>query len=376
MTHVTDDVIKPCAVFIAPMSDSLLTQSDIRECAVVSGPSGGRLKPQDCPYCDQHFPSKASLFLHVKSGHSNIKTFCCTLCKLFFKSKEEKWVHFKEQHSEKHKCILCSKAFSTTTHLRRHLQKNHVNQFFECKYNTTCGKFFRTKEERKSHTFNVHESRPALIKCIYCKNMFTPSSLTKHIQSQHKSIGIRCEYARKCNVYFHSEEERNKHYMHVHKSDKTEKTKCPFCSKCLVSTSIYTHMRFVHKIHQSKEGKSNSSLHSYQKCPYCNANCKIQSLGQHVSKLHKNVAIKCNFRCKTYFLDEEERRLHILKVHSTAHVKSKVKCFYCGIMVSSYAEHIGNRHAKIAIRCKYRMLCHLFPFRGRAKKNITRKSIR
>jgi hypothetical protein len=355
------------------MSDSLLTQSDIRECAVVSGLSAGKPQPQDCLYCDQHFPSKKSLFLHVNSCHSNIEAFYCTSCKLYFKSKEEKWVHFKEQHSEKHKCILCSKAFSMTTHLRSHLQKNHVNQFFECKYNMTCCKFFKTKEERKSHILNVHESRPDLIKCIYCKKMFTPRFLTKHIKCGHKSIAIKCEYAKTCHVYFHSEEDRKKHYMNVHESDEKVKTKCPVCSKFMVSKSIYYHMRFIHNIHLSKEGKLNSPLCIFQKCPYCDA--KIQSLGHHVSKQHKNVAIKCNFRCETYFLNEEERRQHILQAHSTTNVKSKIKCFYCGIMVSNYAQHIGKRHTKIAIRCKYRLCVTYFHSADERKKHYDEKHL-
>jgi KRAB domain-containing zinc finger protein len=328
--------------------------------------------PQDCLYCDRHFSSKRSFHSHVQIDHSNTKTFYCALCKLYLKSKEEKRVHFKEQHSEKHKCILCSKAFSRNDHLRSHLQKNHLNQFFECKYFANCGKFFKSKDERKLHIFNVHESRPGLTKCIYCKKMIQHCTISRHMLFRHKLVAIKCEYVQNCPTYFHTQAERNKHYLDVHNNHGAHKPKCSICGKFLSNVrSIYNHMRLHHKIELASDIRS-EVLHS--KCPYCHS--KVKALSQHISKFHKSIAIRCNFyKCGTYFLNEEERRQHILKVHSTTK-KKKIKtnkCVYCGVFVNDYSEHVKNVHSTVAIRCKYSRCATYFHSKNDQKKHYDEK---
>jgi hypothetical protein len=340
-----------CAVKITPIPDRdvCLPERDTKEECNDSRTIKRYRKPQDCPYCDQHFPSKASLHLHVRSCHESIRTFRCGVCNLYFKSKEEKSKHSKEHHRQK--CILCTKSFHRLSYLLNHLRNKHANEFFVCEYNVYCGKVFKTEEERKSHILNVHESGPKLAECIYCKKIY--SKLWGHMRRHHSLEAIKCKY---CAIYFQSEEDREKHYAEVHERD--EKSQCSICGKFLSADAIYTHMRRIHDIDPVSGSKSNSS---YSKCPYCDAKVKI--LGKHISRYHKSIAIRCKkVNCKTYFLSEEERRQHVLNIHSTATkvMKKKVECLYCGKEIVNYVQHVKENHAKIAIRCKYKKCVSYF----------------
>jgi hypothetical protein len=246
----------------------------------------------------------------------------------------------------KQKCILCTKSYCSNSSLLIHLRNKHANEFFVCEYNGRCGKVFKTEEERKSHVLDVHESDPKLAKCIYCKKMYF--ELFKHMHRHHNLEAIKCKY---CATYFHSEEDREKHHVEVHESDTKEKSQCTICGKFVSSNAMYRHMRRMHDIDLVSGNKSKSS---YSECPYCDA--KVKSLGDHISRYHKSIAIRCNkVKCKTYFLSDEERRQHVLNVHSTATkvMKKKVQCLYCGKEIVNYFRHVKEKHAKIDIRCKY-----------------------
>jgi hypothetical protein len=329
-------------VAITPIPDPDLPERDTKEECNDDRTINRHYKPQDCPYCDQHFPSKISLHLHVRSCHENITTFRCCPCYLYFKSVEERSKHSKEHHRQI--CFLCRKSFHRPSYLLIHMRNMHANEFFECKYNVHCGKVFKTEEERKSHIINVHKSGPKPAKCIYCKKMYF--GLSWHIRRHHNLEAIKCKY---CVTYFHSEEDREKHHVEVHERD--EKSQCSICGKFLSSNFIYGHMRNIHDIDLVSGNKSKSS---HSECPYCDA--KVKNLGHHIWCYHKSIAIKCKkVYCKTYFLSDEERRQHVLNVHSTATkvTKKKVECFYCGEEIMNYFRHVKQKHAKIAIRCKY-----------------------
>jgi hypothetical protein len=287
--HVADELIKPCAVAITPIPDPDLPVRDTKEECNDNRTIKRHYKPQDCPYCDQHFPSKVLLHLHVRSCHENIRTFCCYHCTLYFKNKEERSKHFKEHHRQI--CFLCSKSFHRPSYLLIHMRNKHANEFIVCEYNANCGKVFKTEEERKSHIINVHKSGSKLAKCIYCKKM--SSNFSRHMQRHHSLEAIKCNY---CATFFLSEEDREKHHVEVHGRD--EKSQCSICGKFLSSRTIYSHMRSIHEIDLVSGNKSKSS---YSECPYCDA--KVKNLGNHIWRYHKSIAIRCKkLNWKTYFL--------------------------------------------------------------------------
>jgi hypothetical protein len=246
------------------------------------------------------------------------------------------------------------------------MRHKHANEFFECDYYTNCGKVFKTEEERKSHILNVHEFGSKLAKCIYCKKMY--SNFSKHMRRHHSLEAIRCKY---CATYFHSEEDREKHHTEVHESDTKEKSKCSICGKFISSDTIYAHMRRIHDIDLVPGDKSKSS---HYECPYCDA--KVKNLGKHISYNHKSIAIRCKkVNCKTYFVSDEERRQHVLNVHSTATkvMKKKVQCLYCGKEIVKFRKHVREKHAKIAIRCKYKKCVSYFHSSNEREKHYLEK---
>jgi hypothetical protein len=192
--------------------------------------------------------------------------------------------------------------------------------------------------------------------------------LSKHMQFRHNFEAIKCQY---CATYFHSEDVREKHHVEVHESDTKEKSQCSICGKFLSSNFMYGHMRKIHNIDPVSGNRSKSS---YSECLYCDS--KVKNLSNHIWCYHKSIAIRCTHsKCKTYFLSYEERRQHVLNVHSTATkvMKKKVKCFYCGKEIFHYLQHVKENHAKIAIRCKYKICVSYFHSSNEREKHYLEK---
>jgi hypothetical protein len=239
----------------------------------------------------------------------------------------------------------------------------HEDEMFFCKYNENCARFFKTKEEKDEHIKKVHESSTKFARCFYCKKMISKSYLSKHLRLFHKSVAIKCEYMQKCPTYFHSEDERKKHYIEVHEKDTEKNMWCKLCGKMINSNGcIFDHMRVVHKIEISSSKRAQEGIQSIdKKCIYCNEIVKEISFRRHISLKHK-AAIRCNFKCWEYFLSDEERQKHVLQVHSKAANEQMKKCVYCNEMVKVCRIwfHIRDYHSKVAIRCKSRFCVTYF----------------
>jgi KRAB domain-containing zinc finger protein len=343
---ILDELIKPCAVAIAPIHANILSEADSESNKI----ENLKCRQHECTYCNLHFSSKKATTKHIRTSHQNIETFFCSYCNKFFKSGEEKEIHRKEHHSVRYPCSVCTKSFTHSLRLTGHLRKMHSNEVIKCKYNSTGVKKSQAEEERR-----VHELRKGSLQCIYCKKFVRRYYLKEHIRIQHNSVAIKCEYLQNCPTYFHSKKERDEHYLKVHESDTKDRVKCAICCKMVSSIQIHRHMRLRHRLELNPGSGAIGVNPQFENCPYCNCYLKKRSLPDHVSRYHKSIAVKCNFKCGKYFLTDEKRKEHILQVHSTskkAGIKEN-KCFYCGKIVRYYSLHLFTKHSEIKIRCKY-----------------------
>lgn len=153
-------------------------------------------------------------------------------------------------------------------------------------------------------------------RCPMCfKIICSRKALHYHMKNIHKKPA-QCEHL-KCNIHFHSDNERRKHVRKMHPGDEGGKM-CIFCG-----------LQFINK----------------------------SNMVSHTNKFHKG-AIRCNFhtRCPKYFHEKHDKDEHVLKAHKTASLEKEVKCVYCGEMCSdrhSLKMHIILKHAAVSIKCRF-----------------------
>jgi KRAB domain-containing zinc finger protein len=239
-----------------------------------------------------------------------------------------------------YKCYFCNMKSTAYPVINDHIRKKHPNShktLYKCDYIACLHLYFNSEEEKNTHREEQHSSNRYGKKvelCIYCGKVFMNSkNLGGHMAHAHKNIVVRCNYL-SCSEYLKSEADRQQHLEEKHQFDQNKKY-CIYCDKWV------TH----------------------------------QYLETHVSRCHKNVAIKCNYpvNCFTYFRSESDRDDHIKSVHLQVNVDRNVVCKFCGTTCSkekSLALHIRKQHKHI-IKCNFSNRCgEYFETRGEYEKHF------
>jgi len=327
-----------------------------------------------CMYCTdvKVFMSVSGLDYHAKTHHQTELIQCKydNRCALYFKTEEEKQEHIVAVHHQRDRknCVYCAKAIPLKS-LSRHVKKLHKNEAIKCNFHQTCERFFLSTDERDKHIFEDHKNGSTAKICIYCKKKVF--ELHKHVRLHHESEAIRCDFAKTCAAYFHSEQDRQNHVARVHGRKSNNFVKCIYCDKMV--TNLFQHVHIYHKsqaikcnfnghcatyFHSQKDRKKHvAQVHGENsiKCIYCEKMLKKDQL-QHMKNCHKDVAIKCDFlkSCPNYFRTEEERDEHVLKVHQTAKPTEEIKCLYCEKVFhirNSYFKHVRLKHRQVMVKC-------------------------
>ena len=96
-------------------------------------------KAQLCPFrgCARTCSSMATLKVHYRAVHSNLRMFSCTTCKQKFKSEETLASHMITHQQPDLQCARCSKSFKTKRALLTHIEVAHrsaqlVHKCSEC----------------------------------------------------------------------------------------------------------------------------------------------------------------------------------------------------------------------------------------------------
>jgi len=237
----------------------------------------------------------------------------CRRCATVFSTSKELKEHSAKFHDKK--CIYCKKRnFKTNLELMKHTMEIHKRKPIQCNYNQRCGNLFKNEIELQEHISKFHESGETKKKCFFCNKMIAGMYL--HIKNNHKSEAtIKCDYYH-CATYFKSEEERLIHVKKIHESGEKLKT-----------------------------------------CIYCLRKFNKKAYSDHIARIHKSEAIKCNFGkgCATFFLSTQEKEKHISVVHKAEKYLENVSCIYCNRKFSgnlNLESHITSKHSDVKIRCK------------------------
>jgi hypothetical protein len=296
----------------------------------------------NCPYCKQVFNTRQKLKFHVKSSHSNIKTFYCGACVLFLASAEEKTKHFEQNHrANKYKCMYCRKTFNYSSGMHGHIKKIHLDVMIACDFKR-CQVYFLTQLEKLEHLKKFHNDG---VKCKFCNLFCKKVWIRRHLKSFHSSVAKVCKYSR-CYEHFHSIDDLKKHDHEVHAnvSEKWQSEKQDH-SQSLVHSNIATMETAMSKpTHQMcrQEFRNKSRLTS------------------HTSISHRNMDLFSCTSCYLYFSTRKEKIEHLKKYHWS----KPNKCVYCIKRFSYFGDlklHVKNSHLDLMlITCPVRFCNMIF----------------
>lgn len=162
-------------------ADSFSTRREWRyhegQCLAVTALGNGQHK---CPYCQSLFASVDQFKIHMKDKiNCNVKTkagddnesdisenkiLSCDICMATFDDDLKLQVHKELRHAECFECVPCNKTFETRVLLKKHTDRIHKSQTYQC---TTCGQVLSRADKLTEH-MRIHTGYP----CSSCNILF------------------------------------------------------------------------------------------------------------------------------------------------------------------------------------------------------------
>lgn len=194
----------------------------------------------------------------------------------------------------------CNQSFSTDSNMKRHLKRCHDEvRTYDC---PECGEQFRRKMKLKIHLV-LHTGEFAH-KCQECGEGFTNFKRYRHHKTvAHTLDGKKCE---ECDRMFEKWSDFVAHRKEVHAT----KFNCPDCDKV-----FYSKCRL--KIHSICH-KNKSDLEELFVCPFesCDKSFKRRSyLTAHIRQKHGERQFKCE-ECGTALSTKQKLRQHVDRIHT------------------------------------------------------------
>jgi len=287
--------------------------------------------------------------------------------------------HVKTAHRGIHniKCQQCGQGFQSQKGLRRHVMVHHVGTFAYCrasnKTGVECGKILHSEEGLINHVECKHMAAPE-VACPECSTQVPPCYLLHHITSIHTTPGqVECP-VKGCEVRKGDEEGLKHHVDTDHLSLGLEW--CHQCAQFVMQMEEHWKLQHVVKlpfnlvyglckgqvcplngcdfmatssIHleghvRRKHKKVRVNIKSFSNVKSEECGKKVDDIGEHVqfqlfNAIHK--AFWCEL-CEKFFSSKL-----LLRVHKNTHLKKKVKCDECGVMVKKMRQHKRFVHKKI-----------------------------
>ena len=167
----------------------------------------GGAKKIKCEKCSYSTPIKACLKAHVKAVHDGTRDQKCDQCdyaattaKLLRRHR----MHVHQGIKRKDRAVIeCEKCLYTSTpgNVRRHVK--FVHDQIKDQICEECGKGFSSKQELKSHTVKVHQTRRECDKCDFTtynyilfrehKQMAHEKAKPKKLSERPRPVFFKCE---------------------------------------------------------------------------------------------------------------------------------------------------------------------------------------
>ncbi|XP_035713671.1 zinc finger protein 596-like [Folsomia candida] len=195
----------------------------------------GKRDPSICHICEKPFSSSQHLKRHINEIHSTVDRprMTCIFpgCEKSYLCKYEAMKHHRIEHSEnpiQFPCILCGKWFNLRSKLHQHIPTHTTEKPYNC---PICGRSFPHKASMKRHEkTHLAQSDRDVFQCDVCPQTFVRRDALQH------------------------------HIRVVHENQRNYP--CSICGKRFsVSAEVRNHMEARHSAHKGK-------IHSCDKCEY------------------------------------------------------------------------------------------------------------
>ncbi|CAG9577476.1 unnamed protein product [Danaus chrysippus] len=206
-------------------------------------------RPQ-CVECGKVFSSRKTYRYHLNVLHKGQNRHPCPRCGKVYQWKSNLGRHLrshKARDSGELHCHTCDKRFSSVATYRQHLRvsRSHVSETdftFMC---NECGKKFVNKTRLRDHIDWEHLNK-IKFKCSLCNKPFKcHTSLYVHMKNVHRDKEKKDNLCHVCGKSYQNSAKLRYHIVAMHTSETPYR-----CSQCGATfgwySSLYRHMREVH----------------------------------------------------------------------------------------------------------------------------------
>ncbi|KAI8129770.1 Zinc finger protein 26 [Lucilia cuprina] len=318
--------------------------------------------PHACNLCDKKFAQVCHLNTHINVKHNKIR-FSCDYpgCGKFFTSSTSLRNHEFTHGIMPFECEYCQQGYPAKAKLRIHILRKHgmdlskdqlenMRKFHVMRSKVNLVQFERLNddivppEEEIITNTTITPCIPAGIRlplpagppfiCEFCGHSSKTKALLashRHRKHRHKESAYQCE---KCDQQFSSKDVYDKHLKRV-SCQKYPEFQCEFCSKKIIGSANYKiHLRFHKKIYPFE-------------CDQCGKGFMLAvHLKVHKQTKHENKRYVCEeANCGKFFKSQQS-----LKNHTYVHLGSlPYSCEYCGKMFTNRGSlrwHLKTCHGR------------------------------
>lgn len=141
------------------------------------------LKPFECQYCSKAFTSSSALTKHIRV-HTGEKPFPCRICNKSFAQSSGLYTHLKVHSNDRpYQCDLCNRSFKIIGDYKQHVRRHSGLRSYIC---DICKKSFITQRSFSQHKKIHLNVRPYV--CDVCQQSFRRS----HTLKIHKLRHAKC----------------------------------------------------------------------------------------------------------------------------------------------------------------------------------------